>query len=72
MNSRTKRNLVRFTKVQREWAKNYESVTTFEPLLDDFLYGNESFVEAAKKSIRWFEDWSHESMLRIDQIPGTE
>ena len=59
------------TKEQREWCKNYERHTTFEPLMDDFLYGNETFVEAAKKSNRWFEDWSSDALLSVGhQIPG--
>ena len=40
--------------------------------MDDFLYGNEPFVAAAKNSVRWFEDWSSDTMHRIDVIPGAE
>lgn len=61
------------TKEQREWCKEYKRQTTFEPLMDDFLYGNESFVQGAKLSIRWFEDWSSDAFLNISRnIPGEE
>jgi hypothetical protein len=64
----------RMTKEQREWCKHYENHTTFEPLMDDFLHGNETFVQAAKKSIRWFEDWSSDMFLNITRqpIPGED
>lgn len=65
------RKLIRMTKEQREWCKEYEKQTTFEPLMDDFLYGNESFVHCAKNSVRWFEDWSSDAFLNISRhIPG--
>lgn len=62
---------VRMTKEQRAWCKQYEQHTTFEPLMDDFLAGNITFVEAAKNSNRWFEDWSGDAYLAISHhIPG--
>ena len=64
---------LRMTKEQREWCKNYERETGFEPLMDDFIYGNEPFVVAAKNSVRWFEDWSCDAHLNIDRnIPGAD
>lgn len=59
------------TKKQREWCKLYQKETTFEPMMDDFLAGNVTFVEAAKNSNRWFEDWSSDAFLNITRhIPG--
>mgnify|MGYP001589678323 CR=1 FL=1 len=61
---------VRMTKEQRAWAKLYKLETGFEALLDDFLDGTESFVVAAQKSNRWFEDWSNDAHLNITrEIP---
>ena len=64
---------IRMTAEQRAWCKLYEDETTFEPLMDDFLYGNESFFDAARNSARWFEDWASNSHLNITQkIPGED
>lgn len=61
----------RRTKAQIEWCKLYEEQTTFEPMMDDFKAGNESFVDAARKSNRWFESWASDSHLNISRhIPG--
>jgi len=40
----------------------------------DYISGHETFYEAAIKSIRWFECWSGDVMLRITQgeTPGSE
>jgi hypothetical protein len=55
----------RFTKEQRKWCENYEKETGFEPLMDDYLYGNERFFSAAIKSVRWFEEWASDAHLNI-------
>ena len=55
----------RLTKQQREWCKNYQRETDFEPLMDDFLDGNATFVHAARKSCRWFEQWASDAHLNI-------
>ena len=68
----TKRKHQGMTNEQRAWCKNYQEQTTFEPLMDDFLHGNETFVKAAKDSIRWFEDLSADTMRQIDRIPGAD
>ncbi len=61
----------RMTKEQRDWCKLYLDQTTFEPLMDDFLAGNVSFVDAARNSNRWFESWSSDAHLQISrEIPG--
>ena len=62
---------VHMSKAQRDWCREYKRQTGFEALMDDFLYGNETFVEAAHKSNRWFEDWSGDALLNITRnIPG--
>lgn len=66
----TAKKKIRMTKEQRSWCKNYERETGFEPLMDDFLAGFGSWKQAAEGSVRWFEDWSHDTMRRIDDIPG--
>jgi hypothetical protein len=61
----------RLSKAQREWCERYERETTFEPLMCDYLAGNQSFVEAARFSLRWFEDWANDAFLRASEdIPG--
>lgn len=54
---------------QREWCKHYERETTFEPLMCDFKAGNESFEEAARKSLAWFESWASDAYLRASDRP---
>ena len=59
------------TKDQARWIKNYRQQTTFEPLMDDFFEGSETFVDAAHKSNRWFESWSSDAYLAVSRhIPG--
>ena len=60
------------TREQKAWCKHYEQQTTFEPLMDDFLAGNESFLHCAKNSVRWFEDWSSDAHLAVMNIPGAD
>ncbi len=62
----------RFTPEQKEWCDNYEARTGFEPLMDDYVAGNESFIAAAKRSVRWFEDHASDAMRRIGNIPGID
>lgn len=50
---------------QKAWCKKYQKETGFEPLMDVFEAGNETFHHAAQKSIQWFECWSSETLLRI-------
>ena len=57
----------RYTKKQREWCDNYQNETTFEPLMDDFEAGNETFQKAAWRSVRWFEDWKTDAFMRCDK-----
>lgn len=60
------------TPEQRKWCKKYKSETTFEPLIDNFLEGHETFEEAARNSIKWFEDWSGDALLIVSHYPSTE
>ena len=53
------------TKAQKAWCAMYEKETGFDPLMDDYLSGNETFAFAARKSIRWFEDWANDALLNI-------
>lgn len=59
---------------QRAWCARYEHETGFEPLMDDFEAGNQTFVEAAQASTRWYEDHTNDAYLRITDgaIPGSE
>lgn len=61
----------RRNKAQKAWCTNYQNETGFDPLMDDFYAGNETFVQAAKKSVRWFESWASDAHLNIGKdIPG--
>ena len=63
----------KYTKVQRAWCENYEARTGFDPLMDDFEVGNETFHQAARKSIRWFEDHAADALNAISRdVPGCE
>ena len=61
-----------YTAAQREWCQRYERETTFEPLMCDYEAGNVTFVQAARESVRWFEDWSNDAMLRLGDVPGEQ
>ncbi len=54
---------------QRKWCRMYQETTTFEPLMDDFEAGEETFREAALKSILWFEHWSGDAIRDITNLP---
>jgi hypothetical protein len=57
---------------QRAWCVYYERWTDFPPLMDDYEAGNESFVLAANKSVRWYESHTTDMYLRVsgNPIPG--
>ena len=58
-------------RAQKKWCKEYEESTFFEPIMDDFRNGNETFLEAARRNIKWFEDWSCDALRAIShKIPG--
>ena len=61
----------KYTAAERRWCEAYEAETTFEPLMCDFETGNQTFVEAANFSVKWFKDWSNDVYLKISAaIPG--
>lgn len=62
----------KYSAEQIAWCKEYEKETGFEPLMCDFEAGNETFYEAARKSVGWFEDWAIDALLRITRTapPG--
>jgi hypothetical protein len=61
----------KYSAEQRAWCENYESRTGFDPLMEDFEAGNETFYEAATKSVSWFEDHSCDAFLSVSSnIPG--
>ena len=55
----------KYTAKQKKWCKFYEETTGFEPLMSEFESGNESFEEAAKSSVSWFEDFAADAMCRL-------
>ena len=59
----------KLNKKQQGWCEAYEHATAFEPLMDDYLGGNESFEDAAVHSIEWFRDYFEECMRSIPRIP---
>lgn len=63
----------KYTDAQKKWCQFYERETGFEPhAMADYEAGHLTFVQAAKDSIGWFENWSNEVFHRItkDRIPG--
>ena len=59
----------KLNKKQQGWCEAYEQATTFEPLMDDYLGGYESFEEAANSSIEWYRNYYEECMRAIPRIP---
>ena len=57
----------RYTKKQREWCENYQSKTTFEPMMGEYEAGTETFRQAICRNVKWFEDWSRDAFLRCDK-----
>ena len=65
----------KYTEKQREWCERYERETGFDPhAMGDYEAGNLTFVQAAKHSVAWFEDWASDAYLQITKgsIPGDE
>ncbi|WP_413216038.1 hypothetical protein [Paraburkholderia kururiensis] len=62
-----------FALQQREWCVLYEARTGFDPMMDDFEAGNETFYQGAAKSVRWFEDHAADALNAISRdVPGWE
>lgn len=57
----------KYTKKQIEWCENYHNATTFEPMMSEYESGSETFQQAAKRNVRWFEDWSKDALLNCDK-----
>lgn len=57
---------------QRDWCVAYEAETGFDPMMDDYEAGLQTFAEAAVSSLRWYEDHTTDAHLRISSkvIPG--
>ena len=60
---------INMTPAQREWCKSYEEQTGFDALMDDFLDGKQTFEQAAKRSVQWFEDHSAEAIKDLIYYP---
>ena len=59
----------KLSKRRQAWCKEYERITGFEALMDDFLEGNHSFRDAVNKSVQWYDDHTRECMASIPQAP---
>lgn len=57
----------RYSAEQRTWCRKYRSETGFNPMMDAFECGDETFHEAATRSIRWYEAHSSDVHLRIQK-----
>ena len=57
-----------------DWLKNYEAETGFEPLhLEDFIEGEITFRELARRNITWWEDHAAGVLRNIsDDIPSED
>lgn len=62
-----------YTAEQKAWCVMYQAETTFEPLMCDYVAGHQTFYEAARISVDWFESWSTDAHLKIGtRVPGAE
>lgn len=61
--------LDRFTSAQLRWCRWYEAETGFEPVMCDFVAGNQSFEEAATWNLWWFKAWTTETLQRLKRGP---
>lgn len=65
----------KYTDEQKEWCLLYERETGFDPhAMADYEAGHLTFVQAAKDSVDWFENWSNDVFHRITKrpIPGRD
>ena len=62
----------KYSAKQLRWCRMYEAETGWPALMQDFESGSETFYEAARKSIGWFESWASDALLRVTarSIPG--
>ena len=63
----------KYSAKQLRWCRMYEAETGWPALMHEFEAGNETFYDAARKSIGWFESWASDALLRVTSrsIPGT-
>ncbi len=54
-----------YTAAQRKWCDTYRSLTGFDPIMDAFEAGEESFEDSAHWNIKWFQDHSTDALLAI-------
>ena len=65
----------KYTAEQKEWCRFYEQETGFDPhAMADYEQGHLTFVQAAKDSVGWFENWMQETFHRVMErsIPGDD
>lgn len=64
----------KFDEAQRAWCEHYERETDFEPQMDDYIAGNQTFVEAARAAVAWFELHTRDQFQRMSDptIPGVD
>lgn len=62
----------KYSAEQLSWCRMYEAETGWPALMHEYESGNETFYEAARKSIGWFESWASDALLRVTarSIPG--
>jgi len=54
-----------YTLEQRAWCIRYECQTFFEPVMDDYEAGNQTFEEAQAWNKQWLLDWAKEAVDRL-------
>jgi hypothetical protein len=56
----------RINESERAWLQNFEAETSFEPMHQDELDSGEmTFLEVAKENLRWFQNWSRETLKNV-------
>lgn len=54
------------TAEQRAWLEQYEKESTFEPIHQEALDSGEmSWRDVVQANVDWFESWSMDTLLRI-------
>ena len=56
----------KYTEEQIKWCENYENQTTFQAVMCNFESGEQTFKEAARWNVRWFEDWMQDAHNNCD------
>lgn len=50
---------------QAKWLDDYHTITSFEPMVDDYEAGNESIEECLHFNIEWLLSWAQEEMSHL-------